>query len=224
MWSLGPPAPPMGPVLLAAMSVLALIPAPGSAATEQHHAPRGAILFTGGPAGGVYAVDVRGHRLNELVPGPVAEAIWSPDGKMLAFVRWEGGSLYGLHVIRADLGSPRRLTGIEAYGFPSIAWSPDGRRIAYRASAPRDAIFLIGVDRRRSVRVTEGGLPAWSPDGRRLVFVRREPRGTADLYVVDADGAGVRRLTRGVSVFSKPSWSPDGKRLAFYPCCNKGFG
>jgi Tol biopolymer transport system component len=209
----------MRPVVQVAVSVLALVLAPG-AATEAQQASRGAILFTGGPAGGVYAVDVGSNRLKELVPGPVVDAIWSPNGNALAFVRWEGGSLYGLHVIRTDRGSARRLTGIEAYGISSIAWSPDGQRIAYKTS---DSIFLIGVDARRTARLTDGDLPAWSPDGRRLAFRRRGPRGTGDLYVVNADGAHVRRLTRGVSVSSKPSWSPDGKRLAFYACCNKGF-
>jgi WD40-like Beta Propeller Repeat len=209
----------MRPVLLVPVSVLALVLAPGAATVEQQ-ASRGAILFTGGPAGGVYAVDVRSKQLKQLVPGPVVDAIWSPNGKALAFVRWEGDSLYGLHVMRTDRGSPRRLTGIEAYGFSSIAWSPDGRRIAYKASTPRDSIFLIGVDGRRRVRLTDGDLPTWSPDGRRLAFRRHGPRGSADLYVVNADGAGARRLTRRVSVSSKPNWSPDGKRLAF--CCDKG--
>jgi hypothetical protein len=212
----------MRPVVLVTVSVLALVLAPG-AATEGQQASRGAILFTGGPAGGVYAVGVGSNRLQELVPGSVVDAIWSPRGNALAFVRWEGGALFGLHVIRTDRGSARRLTGIAAYGGPSIAWSPDGRRIAYRASAPKDSIFLISVDGRRRVRLTDGALPVWSPDGRRLAFTRHDPRGTADLYVVSAGGAHVRRLTRGVSVFSKPSWSPDGKRLAFYACCNKGF-
>jgi Tol biopolymer transport system component len=52
--------------------------------------------------------------------------------------------------------------------------------------------------------------PAWSPGGRRLVFVRG-----GDLYVVDVDGASVRRLTRGRAVDADPAWSPDGRRIAF---------
>ncbi|HSL63334.1 MAG TPA: hypothetical protein VK874_01640 [Gaiellaceae bacterium] len=60
-------------------------------------------------------------------------------------------------------------------------------------------------------RVTTGGgyAPTWSPDGRALAFVREEPGGPA-VYVVAADGTGLRRLGRGTD----PAWSPDGRRLA----------
>ena len=97
---------------------------------------------------------------------------------MLAFLRAETGSdppRYGLFVVPARGGSPRRLTGIGVFGSPGIAWSPDGRRIAYEANAPRDSIFLIGVNGRGKVALTDGELPAWSPDGRRLAFRRAKP-------------------------------------------------
>jgi TolB protein len=51
--------------------------------------------------------------------------------------------------------------------------------------------------------------PAWSPDGRRLTFVREGPQPV--IYLVRADGQGLRRLTVGAS----PAWSPDGTRIMF---------
>jgi TolB protein len=51
--------------------------------------------------------------------------------------------------------------------------------------------------------------PAWSPDGRRLAFVRGGAQPA--VYLVQADGSGLRRLTTGAS----PAWSPDGTRLVF---------
>jgi TolB protein len=57
--------------------------------------------------------------------------------------------------------------------------------------------------------------PVWSPDGTRLVFTRID---SADggLYVVDANGGGLRRLyaTYG-SQSLNPAWSPDGTSVAF---------
>jgi len=58
--------------------------------------------------------------------------------------------------------------------------------------------------------------PAWSPDGSRIAFLSSRGGTRGNLYVMNADGSGVSRLTTD-SVFasSRYSWSPDGSRLAF---------
>jgi len=56
--------------------------------------------------------------------------------------------------------------------------------------------------------------PAWSPDGQRIAFSSNRD-GNYELYVMNADGSGQRRLTHNRPVDAGPSWSPDGKRLAF---------
>ena len=58
--------------------------------------------------------------------------------------------------------------------------------------------------------------PSWSPDGRRLVFESRR-HGNVELYIIDADGTGERRLTHSPSdvANSHPSWSPDGSSIVF---------
>jgi Tol biopolymer transport system component len=67
--------------------------------------------------------------------------------------------------------------------------------------------------------------PAWSPDGRQLAFTIQLPpgRGLCDragacndeIYVIDADGTGLRRLTRNAVPDGPASWSPDGKTIGF---------
>lgn len=56
--------------------------------------------------------------------------------------------------------------------------------------------------------------PAWSPDASQIAFSSGRS-GTFDLFVMDADGTGTRRLTSGKQDDSHPTWSSDGGRLAF---------
>ena len=65
-------------------------------------------------------------------------------------------------------------------------------------SAPVNLTNSPGVD---------GGFPAWSPDGTRIAFVSRRD-GDAEIYVLDADGSGVKRLTSDPANDRSPVWSP----------------
>ena len=77
-------------------------------------------------------------------------------------------------------------------------------------------------------RITDGGPdvdgtdlgPAWSPDGSRIAFARegrpaKAATGNTDIYVVNADGTDVVRLTDDPMMEYAPTWSPDGSRIAF---------
>ena len=56
--------------------------------------------------------------------------------------------------------------------------------------------------------------PAWSPDGRKIAFVS-DRDGNSEIYVMNADGSGQRRLTRNPAYDADPAWSPDGRTIAF---------
>jgi TolB protein len=107
-----------------------------------------------------------------------------------------------------------------------MAWSPDGTRLAVRSrSDDRDEFAVVNVDGRgaRTVKrrpaqgprgLCPGDGPTWSPDGQTLAFASGIQRGS-ELYVVNADGSGLRRLTRNRAHDHGPVWSPDGRKLAF---------
>ena len=59
----------------------------------------------------------------------------------------------------------------------------------------------------------EDHAPAWSPDGRRIAFYSNRDH-QAGIFVVDADGANLKRLTIGSHDY--PTWSPDGTRIAVW--------
>jgi Tol biopolymer transport system component len=52
--------------------------------------------------------------------------------------------------------------------------------------------------------------PAWSPDGSRIAFHSEQQAGNWDIYVMDADGGNITRLTTDPATDGFPDWSPDG--------------
>lgn len=57
--------------------------------------------------------------------------------------------------------------------------------------------------------------PDWSPGGRELVFVSENSAGTGNLFIVAADGTGLRKLTSDPARYENPAWSPAGDWVAF---------
>jgi serine/threonine protein kinase/DNA-binding SARP family transcriptional activator len=56
--------------------------------------------------------------------------------------------------------------------------------------------------------------PDWSPDGSKIVFSGADQQGF-DLYVMNADGTGMTRLTNTPEDEVTPAWSPNGESIAF---------
>jgi Tol biopolymer transport system component len=61
----------------------------------------------------------------------------------------------------------------------------------------------------------------WSPNGRRLASIGQVPGG-GEIYVVNADGRRLRRLTRTRVSESYPTWSPDGRWILFVAAARRG--
>ena len=59
------------------------------------------------------------------------------------------------------------------------------------------------------------GSPTWSPDGTKIAFLSSRDIIFKEIYVMNADGTGVTRLTNNNSDDVEPSWSPDGTKIAF---------
>jgi WD40 repeat protein len=114
------------------------------------------------------------------------------------------------------------------------AFSPDGSRVAFSHFLPDSErhveIFIMNTDGSGLVQLTHdlafAGFPSWSPDGRTIAYSSYPGDayipgcvGTtlcpSDLYTIDVDGNGQRRLTEDDADESMATWSPDGKRIVF---------
>ena len=56
--------------------------------------------------------------------------------------------------------------------------------------------------------------PAWAPDGNRLAIALSKD-GVSQIYMINADGSGVTRLTNSNAIDIEPSFAPDGKSILF---------
>jgi dipeptidyl aminopeptidase/acylaminoacyl peptidase len=100
------------------------------------------------------------------------------------------------------------------------ALSPDGSTLAFvHTDGSLTYIATIGTDGTGMRVLTEkviGLDPVWSPDGSRIAFVGTRPLPwNRDIWVVDADGTNLHRITHDPWDDRNPEWSPGGKRLAF---------
>ena len=153
----------------------------------------------------------------------------TPDGREMAFFGDQGGFFIDLFIADAETGRvKRRLVkstlnkNYESLRFinSSGTFSPDARYFALAAKRrDRDDLVILDVKRHREdqrIKVPLNGLqtPSWSPDGKQIVFTGFDG-GLSDLYIINRDGTGMRRLTNDKYADLQPSWSPDGKTIAF---------
>ena len=143
---------------------------------------------------------------------------WSPRGNAVAFTSFLGSNP-DLYVADLSKGQIRRLSAREGMN-TGAAWAPGGGLIAMTLS-PGGNPDIFTVDPASGKQVgqltKDAGIdvsPSWSPDGSQIAFVS-DRSGGAQIYVMNKDGSGVKRVTFQGSQNTDPAWSPDGTSIAF---------
>src|SRR6266508_4863056 len=165
---------------------------------------------------------------------------WSPDGTRLLCTTVEEANPAekGLYTVRSsDAGDLVRVTATPPGGFDDgYGYSPDGSRILFARFDSNDhgTLFSVKPDGSDPVQLSPPALSVidlgffdrvgadWAPDSSRVVFAAQQlgiGRFTTALFVVNADGTGLRQITpAGVGAVSA-QWSPNGALIAFSSCC-----
>src|SRR5512133_575086 len=156
-----------------------------------------------------------GHRLADVIVRYYTREPGVFSTRIVAIRKAKG--LFELVLFDADGKNPRVLLSERAI-LLTPSWKPDGKEVlvtSYRAGRPEIWSYALAdraFRRLSSVPNAMGGV--YSPNGSRIAFTASEG-GNSDVWVMNADGAGARRLTSHAALDLSPAWSPDGKRLAF---------
>lgn len=165
------------------------------------------------------------------VPAQVAmfhqDISWSPDGKYIAFTgtrdfdRATNKFKVDIYVIRVDGSDLQRISGDETNEYYT-SWAKD--RIAFSSEVPgskHSDIFTVSPDGADIRQITKSpgynGTPSISRDGKRIVFASTRDGAKYQLYVMNANGSNITRLTNAPTIaYFNPQFSPEGKRVVYY--------
>lgn len=163
--------------------------------------------------------DADGHSPQILLesPEPLMSPSWSPDGKSLAYVSFEGRNSA---IFIQDIKTGKRDEVAANKGINSApAWSPDGSRMAMTLSKDGNTeIYIMHLGSRTLQRITNNKAidtePNWSSDGKKLAFTS-DRGGSPQIYELAVHGGGKpKRLTFEAAYNARPRYSTDGKSLA----------
>jgi tricorn protease len=147
----------------------------------------------------------------------------SPDGKRAVF-----GARGDVYTVPAKEGSIRNLTRTEGIREEDVAWSPDGKWVAYLSDRTgEEEIYLMPEDGMgKEVRITFDGTmhrlqPVWAPDSKKLLYADKSLR----LFYVDIDEKKPVQIDKGgYADLTDYNWSPDSKWAVYSKAAENGNG
>jgi WD40 repeat protein len=141
------------------------------------------------------------------VLGPGTNPVWSPDGLLIAMTVADGGATRIW--VQEPNGGGRRQVADVAVASARPSWSPDGLRLVVSSSG----LSIVDVASGSLTPLTSepGSKPIWSVDG--SIAFATTGSASPGVFVINADGSDLRRVSGDPGVVSTMVWSPDGRWL-----------
>lgn len=158
-------------------------------------------------------------------PEPIMSPAWSPDGRKLAYVSFEGRQSA---IYIQELATGRRE---KVASFPGIngspAFSPDGSRMAMTLSKDGNPeVYVMNLGNRQLTRLTDHFAidtePAWSADGGAIYFTS-DRGGRPQIYRVSASGGAAQRISFEGDYNAAAEVAPNGRGLVLITRAGGGF-
>jgi dipeptidyl aminopeptidase/acylaminoacyl peptidase len=152
----------------------------------------------------------------------ISSPTWAPDGNRIAFVRmYNNQQFWAVDIIDANGGNRndiKKNTAGEQYR-GGVSWSKQNiLALAINSTGASDVYTMFTDGIAPPLNLTnnpaDDSTPVWSPDGKMIAFTSTRD-GRPQIYVMNADGSGLRRVANTQSADFSPVWSPDGNWLAF---------
>ncbi|MFQ5654589.1 MAG: peptidase S41, partial [Planctomycetota bacterium] len=228
---------PLSRILLAGILVAYPMALPRSSGEEVRFPRRPALSPDGSTViftyeGDLWSVSRRGGEAARLTVHPAYDhsALWSPDGRSVAFASNRHGA-DDVFVMPAAGGAPRRLTAWSGSDWPSD-WTPDGKALLIHSS--RNASWTRGTRLYRIdathivepiiVNAAAGDQGKLSSDGGKPLFVREGVRWTrkryrgsqsGQIWLSDLESGSYRCLARGPMRHAWPLWLPGDREILY---------
>tara|TARA_B100000029_G_scaffold515812_1_gene624808 strand:- start:1667 stop:2995 length:1329 start_codon:yes stop_codon:yes gene_type:complete len=151
-------------------------------------------------------------------PDPLMSPAWSPDGRRIAYVSFEG-SQSSIYIQTLRTGVRERVSARAGINGAPV-FSPDGRYLALTLSRDEgnSDIYMLEIATQALTRLTQHSAidteAVWAPDGQSIYFTSGRAGGPQIYQVAARAGARAQRVTFEGSYNARPRISPGGDRLA----------
>jgi Tol biopolymer transport system component/imidazolonepropionase-like amidohydrolase len=165
--------------------------------------------------------------------GSMPQPAWTRDGA--AVLTSYGGKIWKVNVANGNAAMIPFTADVEQYLGPlslfqypitdtftvrQIRDAVPSPNVEYLAFTALDKLYITKLSGRTPKRVTSARntvehSPSWSPDGKYIVFATWTDEAGGELYRVNADGSGLKKLSPAPAFYARPKYSPDGRRIVF---------